>query len=595
MAQMIKERNEVPDVDKWNLDSMYDDEDLWKSDMKDLDDSIGEIKKFRGKLDSPGTIADMIRQTDDISRILEKAYTYAHLRHDEDLRVTKYQELHDIAVTKMVKIETESSFIIPEILSKPKEFLDGLLEADELIFAIVPLKDIIRKKDHFLSEKEEVLLSMADEALETPSKAFKMLNDADLKFGNIEDENGEMVELSHGRYITFVTSPNRDLRERAFKKLYSVFNDHKNTFAALLEGELKKRMFRSTARKYSSSIEASLDNDEVTVEVYDSLIKAVNDHLPSMFNYLDIRKRVLNIDQVHLYDVYTPLVKDFERKIPYEEAWDIVLQAMEPLGDEIGTILRKARKERWIDIYENRGKRSGAYSSGCYDSQPYILLNYEGKVNDVFTLAHELGHSVHSYLANRNQPHLTADYRIFVAEVASTVNENLLLHHLSKIWTSEKERAYLVNHHLDSFKGTVFRQTMFAEFEKKISEMVDNNVPLTADGLSDIYGKLNRDHFGPRTFLDDEIKLEWARIPHFYYNFYVYKYATGYSAATAISNGIVDGSGDLEAYVNMLKSGGSKPPIDLLKGAGVDLTTPEPINKGLELFDRLVIELDSAL
>ncbi len=588
----IRERSEIPEEMRWDLQRMYEDEDVWEKELDSVRNRIGEITDLKGTLKDTKSIARIIRLTDEISRILERVYTYSHLRHDEDLRNRRYQELHDRAVNMVVKLETAGSYIIPEILELPKKKLNDLLKEDELRFAEVPLKEIIRKKEHFLSKREERLLAMADEALETPSKAFKMLNDADLKFPTIKDREGNEVELSHGRYISFMTSDNREVRMNAFKALYSVYDEHKNTFASLIEGELKKRMFRSRARNYSSSLEASLDSDEVTEDVYNSLIEAVRKHLPSMYDYLDLRKRVLDLEQVHFYDVYAPLVKDFDRKIPYEEAWEMVIAAMEPLGDEVASILKKARDNRWIDVYENRGKRSGAYSSGCYDSPPYIMMNYEGKVNDVFTLAHEIGHSVHTYLANENQPHITADYRIFVAEVASTVNENLLLRHLSDIWTSNDERIYLTNHHLDSFKGTVFRQTMFSEFEKEIASLVENDKPLTAEGLSEIYGKLNEDHFGPRTFHDNEIDLEWARIPHFYYNFYVYKYATGFSAATAISKGIVEGKLDLDDYLGMLKKGGSEPPLELLRGAGVDLSTPAPIDEGLKLFDSLVENLN---
>ncbi len=591
----IRERSEIEIPMKWDLEGMYGNEAEWERDLRWIEERTKTIVDLKGTLNKPSTIADMIRRTDDISRKLEKVYTYSHLRHDEDLKNRRYQELHDRAVNIMVKLETETSFIIPEILELPIEKLSALPEEEVLKFAEVPLREMIRRKEHFLSKEEEKLLAMVDDALETPSKAFKMLNDADLTFPVIQDEEGNEVELSHGRYISFMTSDDRGVRERAFKALYSVYKAHRNTFTVLLEGEIKKRMFRSRARKYPSQLAASLDSDEVTVEVYGSLIEAVKRHLPSMYDYLDIRKRVLGIDQVHFYDVYAPLVKDFDKRIPYEEAWEIVTEALEPLGSDVTSILGKARNSRWIDVYENRGKRSGAYSSGCYDSYPYILLNYDEKVNDVFTLAHELGHSIHTYLSNKNQPHLTADYRILVAEVASTVNENLLLHHLSKIWTTREERAYLVNHHLDSFKGTVFRQTMFAEFEKEVSEIIERGVPLTADGLSEVYGRLNDEHFGPGTFHDQEINLEWSRIPHFYYNFYVYKYATGFSAATAISNGLINGSLDLDDYLGMLKKGGSSPPLDLLRGVGVDLSSPEPIDKGLTLFDSLVNELDGLL
>jgi oligoendopeptidase F len=591
----IAERKEIAEYFRWDIGRLYPDEDQWEKDMKWIAEERPSFTKFKGRLKDPETIAELFILTDEISRKLEKVFTYAHLKHDEDLRVTRYQELHDRAMNEMNLMEMDTSFIIPEILQLPASDLESLLVEDVLEFARVPLKEIIRKKDHFLSKEEEMLLAMSDDALDTPGKAFRMLNDADLTFPSIKNESGEEVELSHGRYISFMISDNREVRKNAFKALYSVYRSHRNTFAALLEGELKKRMFRSKARKYTSSLASSLDNDEVTPDVYDSLIEAVRNHLPSMHDYLDIRRRVLDIEQVHMYDVYAPLVKDFERTVPYEEAWEMVIEALRPLGDEVNSILNEARNGRWIDVYENRGKRSGAYSSGCYDSIPYILMNYEGKVNDIFTLAHELGHSIHTYLANENQPHINADYRIFVAEVASTVNENLLLHYLSGKWISREERIFLTNHHLDSFKGTVFRQTMFAEFEKEVSSIVEERIPLTAEGLSSRYGDLNKAHFGPRTYQDEEISLEWARIPHFYYNFYVYKYATGFSAASAISNRILRGKGDLEDYLGMLKAGGSKPPLELLRDAGVDLETPQPVNEGLDLFDSLVERLGSLL
>ncbi|MGA1820988.1 MAG: oligoendopeptidase F [Thermoplasmatota archaeon] len=591
----LPDRSDVPLEHRWDLSNLYSNDDLWEKDLKKVEGSIPRILKFRGRLaGSIDDLSDCLRYIDDLSRLMEKVYNYSHLRHDENTADTNYQGMDDRAKRMLVNVDTAMSFMVPEILSMKKEDLVKLLEEPKLRFAYVPLREIIRKKDHFLSEKEERIMSMAEEPLESPSKIFRMLNDADLKFPNITDRSGNEVEITHGRFIGFMMDQDRNIREDAFRGFYSSYTAHKNTYCAALEGDFKKRVFRSRIRNYSSSLEASLDSDEVTPEVYTGLIDAVREKLPAMYKYVQLRKRSLGLDRLHMWDVYAPLVKDFEKEVTFDEASEIVISALEPLGEEVQDIIKEGLSGRWIDRFENRGKRSGAYSSGCYDSPPYILMNYDNKVKDLFTLAHEMGHSVHTFLSNRNQPHMTADYRIFVAEVASTVNEILLMNYLRGKWTSMEERTFLVNHHLEGFKGTVFRQTMFAEFERDVSVMVENGIPLTPDSLCELYGKLNGDYFGPDVELDEEIRMEWARIPHFYYNFYVYKYATGYSSATAIARRILEG-GDLENYLAMLKAGGSKPPLELLKGAGVDLATPEPVRSALEVFSDLVDEMDGLI
>jgi len=593
--EKIPERKEMDERYQWDLSPMYGDMNQVEREMDELSSEIPGLSSFRGTLKDAERIAEAIRTTDDMSRRLEKIFTYAHLMHDSDLRRQDFQMLHKKAVNLLTRFESESSFMVPEILQLPMDELRRLRDSKTLRFARVQMREIIRRKEHFLSPEEERLLAMADDALETPSRTFTMLNDADITLPRVKDEAGNEIELSHSRYGVLMRSRNRDVRKNAFSALYSFYGSHINTFASLLEGELRKRRFLSRARNYDSCLEASLDADEVTTDVYTSLISAVRSHLPSMYRYLDTRRRGLKIDKVHMYDIHAPLVPEFERKITYREAWRIVREALEPLGNEVASVLDKAESSGWIDVYENRGKRSGAYSSGCYDSPPYILLNYEGRLDDIFTLAHELGHSIHTYLANRNQPHITADYRIFVAEVASTVNENLLLSHLSDKWTSKAERAHLTEHHIDSFAGTVFRQTMFARFEKKVSEMVERDEPLTAEGLSGTYMELVREHFGPSVHADDEISMEWARIPHFYYNFYVYKYATGFSAASAITSAILGGDLDVDDYLGMLKAGGSEPPLELLRRVNIDLTEPSTLNRGLVLFDGLVNDLDGML
>ena len=590
----IKTRSDIESRFKWDLSKMYSSDDEWKADLERLRSEINEIGKFEGTLsESNRRIAKLFRLYDGLERSMEKVFTYAHLKHDEDLTDSKYKSMFDMAMIAHVKLSEISSFIAPEIASMEDNKLEGLLEDPELEFARVPLRDLIRMKEHFLSREEERLLSMAGEVFAVPSRVFSMLNDADLRFPSIEDSSGNPIEVTHGRYVGLLMSPDREIRRRAFKSLYSSYDSHINTFCASLEGEMKHRVFNARARKYDGALQASLDWDEVSVDVYENLIRSVRDNLPDMYRYQGIRKKALSIDELHMWDVYVPLVKDFERKFTFEEAKEIVIAALEPLGEEVVGIAEEAFRDRWIDRYESRGKRSGAYSSGCYDSPPYILMNFDGSIRDLFTIIHELGHSIHTYLSNKSQPHITADYKIFVAEVASTVNEILLLEYLKDRWRSNEERLFLINHHIDGFKGTVFRQTMFAEFERDITSTVERDEPLTPEMLSSAYFDLNSNYHGPHIESDSEIGLEWARIPHFYYNFYVYKYATGYSAANAIASSITGGKTSfVDNYLDMLRAGGSKPPLEVLGMANVDLRVTEPIDRGLEKFSSLVSEME---
>ncbi|MGA1866023.1 MAG: oligoendopeptidase F [Thermoplasmatota archaeon] len=590
----VPSRDDIDEKFKWDLSPLYRGVEPWEEEFRLIEEEIPHLTSFKGKLSgSNSVIAQYIRFSDELSRKLERSYTWSHLKHDEDLNDPLYQSIHDRIINLMVKIETATAFFVPEILSLPEDRIEGLLKDPELEFARVPLRSIIRTRKHFLSEKEERLLAMAEDVLEASSKTYRMLNDADLRFPSVTDGEGNIIEISHGRFLGLMLDPEREVRKRTLEGYYSPYQSFRNTFTSTLEGELKRRAFNAKARNYSSALEASLDSDEVSEDLYDSLIDAVHGALPDFHRYIELRKRALGVDELHIYDVYVPLVGKFERKFDFEEAKGLVLNALSPLGDDVLNIVSGGLSSRWIDVYENRGKRSGAYSSGCYDSPPYILMNYDGNIREVFTIAHEMGHSVHSYLSNRQQPHITADYRIFVAEVASTVNEVLLLHYLMDIWKTEEEQAYLVNHYLESFKGTVFRQTMFAEFEKSVQAMVEEGIPLTPDLLMDQYGKLNRKYFGPNMTIDLQIELEWARIPHFYYNFYVYKYATSFCAANAIASRILRGdASQLERYTSLLKAGGSKPPVDLLKEAGVDLRTVDPITEALNEFGDLVTHMD---
>lgn len=590
----LKNRSDVPEEHTWDLSRLYESVDGWEKDLAALERDMTKISDFQGKLgDSNSTLAECIRLEDELDRRLEQLYTYSHLRHDEDTADTTHMAMHDRARNLAVRLGTLSSYIVPEILSLPDDRLDGLLDDPELAFARVPLGEILRTRQHYLSPPEEMILAMASDPLGAASKTFSLLNDADMKFPTIKDEEGSEVELTHGRYTGFMMSAERRVRKDAMKALYGQYRQFKNTYTSTLDGQMKKLAFLAKVRKYKSAREGSLDDDHVTEDIYDTLIDTVRDYLPAFYRYVSLRKRMLCVDDLHMYDVYAPLIPDFERDIPYDEAVDTVRDALAPLGDEVGAIVDKGFSSRWIDRFENRNKRSGAYSSGCFDSPPYILLNYDSKITDLFTMAHEMGHSVHSYLSNHNQPHIQADYPIFLAEVASTVNENLLVAHLRDKWDTRDAQAFLVNHHLEGFKGTVFRQTMFAEFERDVAAMVERGEPLTPDILSAHYRKLNVDYFGPEMAIDPEIDLEWSRIPHFYYNFYVYKYATGYCAATALSRMILDGDDRaLDRYLTFLRSGGSKPPLDTLADAGVDLRSPEPVKRALDVFSALIDEME---
>ncbi|SHH40656.1 oligopeptidase F. Metallo peptidase. MEROPS family M03B [Caloranaerobacter azorensis DSM 13643] len=594
----VKDRNQIEEKFKWNLESMYENDEKWEEDFQIVKKLIEQIKQYKNRVGESGkTLLEVLELESKILRIVENVYTYAKMRKDEDTRNDKYQALTDRATSLMVEVEESTSFIVPEILLIDESILNDYFENVEgLKLYRHYIERIVRRKKHYLSPEEEAIIAQAGELANSPETIFGMLNNADMKFPTITDEKGNEITITHGNFIKLMESKDRRVRKDAFKGLYDTYNKYRNTFAVTLSSNIKKDIFYSKVRKYNSSLEAALDVNNIPVEVYDNLIKAVHDNLSSMYRYVKLRKKVLGLDELHMYDLYTPLVKDIDMEIPYEEGKKIVLEGLRPLGDEYIEIVEEGFNSRWIDVYENRGKRSGAYSWGTYDSYPFILLNYQNNLDSVFTLAHELGHSLHSYYSRENQPYIYGDYSIFVAEVASTVNEAILMEYMISKAKNKDEKLYLLNHYLEQFRGTVYRQTMFAEFEKLIHEEIENGRSLTADSLCRMYKELNRKYYGPDIVIDDEIAMEWARIPHFYYNFYVYQYATGFSAAIALSQKILkEGRESVDRYINFLKSGNSDYPINVLKKAGVDMTTPQPVDNALKLFNKLLDEMESLL
>jgi len=593
-----RERKDIDTKYKWDLSTLYANDEMWEEDSKKAKELSKKIKEYQGKLTTNSMILlEVLKLRDQLSRITENIYTYAKMRQDEDTRNSTYQALTDRATGLMVEVEESLSFIVPELLMVEEDKIKSYIEeTKELEIYAHYLDNILRRKAHTLSPREEAILAQTGDIATASENTFGMLNNADIKFPVIKDESNQDIEITHGTFIPLMESKDRRVRQDAFKGLYSTYYNFKNTFASTLSGNVKKNIFYSKLRNYNSALEASLDKDNIPTEVYHNLIKTVGDNLSSLHKYVSLRKKALGLDELHMYDLYTPIVKDVDMKISYEEGQQIVLKALASLGDEYVNIVSDGLNSRWIDVYENRGKRSGAYSWGTYDSNPFILLNYQDTLDNVFTLAHELGHSLHSYYSKKNQPYIYGGYSIFLAEVASTTNEALLMDYLLKNVRTQEEEMYLLNHYLEQFRGTVYRQTMFAEFELAIHKHVEQGGSLTADWLCDKYKALNVKYYGPDIVVDDEIAIEWARIPHFYYNFYVFQYATGFSAATALSQKILDeGEPAIEKYIGFLKSGSSDYPINVLKKAGVDMTTPEPIEKALKLFGELVDKMEKLI
>lgn len=598
MTKEVPKRSEIPKELTWNLESIFATDEAWEEEFNALQEALPQITAYQGKLGNSATdLYNMFVLQDALSERLGKLFTYAHMRSDEDTTNDFYQALNLKAENLLTHFSSQMSFIVPEIIQIDEESLDKFLqEKPELQHYKKTLDEISRQRKHVLSEQEEVLLSEASDALSNSSQVFGMLNNADLTFPSILNENGEEVDVTHGRYIGFMESKDREVRKAAFHSMYDTFGNYRNTFAATLNGNVKKNNFYAKARMYDSARQAALDSNKIPESVYDNLVDAINEKLPLLHRYADLRKRLLDVDELHMYDLYTPLVKDIDMTFTYEEAKDIVLKSLEPLGQEYVSIVREGFDNRWIDVMENKGKRSGAYSSGVYGTQPFILMNWQGNLNDLYTLIHELGHSVHSYYTHQNQPFRYGNYSIFVAEVASTCNEALLSEYLLNNLESEKERLYILNHFLEGFRGTVFRQTMFAEFEHQIHQLDQQGEPLTAERFTDIYYDLNKTYFGDNMTIDEEIGFEWARIPHFYMGYYVYQYATGYAAATSLANQILTEKGPaVERYKNFLKAGSSDFPIEVLNKAGVDMTSKSPILEALDVFEEKLNEFENLM
>lgn len=591
-------REEIDSKYKWDLSSMFPSDEAFEAGLEELKAYCPKLLAFKGRIStSAQALLEFLQLEDQMNLLLYKIINYAERKSDEDTRVAKYQAYVANATSAYTQVGEATSWFAAELLAIPAESVEKFYaEVPALEFYRRKLNKILNQREHTLSAEEEALLARAEELAVQPTNIFSMFDDADLTFDDAVDSEGKAHKLTSGSFVPLLMDSDRVLRESAFKQLYSRFGEFRNTSAAILTSQVKNLQFFSSSRKYASSLEAALAENEIPVEVYNNLIDAVHQNFPAFYKYVDLRKRVMGLDELHFWDVYTPLVDDVDMKFTYEEACDLIVKALAPMGEEYVGLVKKGLESRWVDVYETPGKRSGAYSAGGKGMNPVMLLNFQGGLDDVYTLIHEMGHSLHTYHSSHNQEITYSDYSIFVAEVASTCNEALLSHYLLEHETDPARHAYILNHFLEGFRGTIYRQCMFAEFERDISQMNADGVALNAEVLSERYGKLCADYFGPGIELDEEIKLEWSRIPHFYYNFYVYQYCIGFSAAIALSQRILsEGEPAVKDYIGYLSGGCSKTPIELLRGAGVDMATPDPVNAALKYFGQLVDQLEQEL
>ncbi|MGD9158045.1 MAG: oligoendopeptidase F [Desulfobacteraceae bacterium] len=596
MAQKtIPERKNIPEIHRWDLSPMFSSDEEWNSLYSEIEKKLPVYETYRGRLGESGPVlAEALGFILETGRSIEKLYVYTHLRNDEDKSNQQYLGMYQRAITLYTQAAELASFFTPEIQKIDDDRIKTFLEDDNLKEYGFYLEKILRYKPHTHDEKIEQILAMSQDFAQGMSQAFGQLDNVDLKFGNITDETGESIELSHGNFSTFLINPDREIRKKVFHQYYSEYKDHENTIATTLSYSNKKNIFYSRVRNFESARSAALFSDDVPKEVYDNLVSTVHDNLDPLFDYFRFRKETLGLDELHFYDTYVPIVPDIKFSMPYEEAVEVCVKALAPLGKEYTDTLKNGLLNGWVDRYENKGKRSGAYSSGCYDSLPYILMNYEDKnINSLYTLTHEAGHSMHSYLSIKNQPYVDYEYTIFVAEVASTFNETLLSGYLLDLYKDDPAmKAYILNREVDNFRATLYRQTMFAEFEKVSHAILEQNQPLTLETIKGEYRKLLDDYFGDTMVIDPELELECLRIPHFYSAFYVYKYATGISAAIALADMVVKGGEEArDSYLNFLKLGGSKFPLDELLDAGVDMRTPEPVRQAIAHFEKRVGQL----
>ncbi|SEO24032.1 oligoendopeptidase F [Paenibacillus sp. OV219] len=589
----VPKRSETVAEHRWKLEDIFADQSAWDKEYAQAKEQMKKVEAFQGKLADAQQLKACFELEDELSLKVERLYVYANMKHHEDTAEPTFQALSDKSKKLSVETGEALSFITPEVLSLSDDALGAMIENADLAKYRQTLEEMRRQKAHVLSKSEEALLAQVGNISQAPGTIFSMLNNADLKFPKVKDENGDEVELTQGRYIQFLESKNREVREGAFKAMYDTYGKLKNTIASTLAANVTKNLFYSRARKYPSTLEMSLYGDNIPKEVYTNLISTIHKHLPLMHRYMELRKKLLKVDELHMYDLFAPLVDEFKMDITYEEAKKTVSESLKPLGQDYLTVLQDGFDKSWIDVYENEGKRSGAYSWGAYGTHPYVLLNHKDNLNSMFTLTHEMGHALHSYYSDTTQEYRDAQYTIFLAEVASTLNEALLMDYMLKKSTDPKEKMYLLTYYADQFRTTVFRQTMFAEFEKIIHERAEEGDSLTPQEFSKIYYDLNKLYYGEGMVIDKDIEMEWARIPHFYTSFYVYKYATGFSAATSFSKQILEeGAPAVERYLSFLKSGGSDYSINILKKAGVDMSTPEPIEQAMSVFEELIAQME---
>ena len=596
MAKELLKRSEVKEENTWKLSDMYETNEAWEADLKKIDELASELEQMEGTVTaSAKNLLKVCNTMAKMDQKIELAYNYAERLSDQDTKDTTHQAMVQKIMMLYAGISSRLAFIDPEILETKEEVLESYYkEENQLEFYRKWVEEIQRLKPHRLTADQEKLLALASEVCQNPEQTFSMFNNADIQFPEILDENGEKVRISHGRFVRLLESADRRVRKDTFEQYYKTYAQFINTAASIYSGQVKQQIFRARARKYNSTLEAAVDANNVSPKVYENLVKTVNANMDKMHRYVSLRKKCLGVDELHMYDIYTPMIPDAAKKISFEEAKKTVLKALAPLGEDYVNKVKEGFENRWIDVYENEGKRSGAYSAGAYGTHPFVLLNYNESLDDMFTLAHEMGHAMHSYYSNETQPYIYSQYKIFVAEVASTCNEVLLMEYLLKNTTDKKERAYLLNHYLDSFKGTVYRQTQFAEYEMLTNKMAEDGESLTAETLNQAYLELNKKYYGPDMVSDDEIALEWARIPHFYYNFYVYQYATGFSSAVAIAHNILkNGAPAVEQYKKFLSGGCSMAPVELLKIAGVNLEEPTAIQDALNVFGDILSEMEA--
>lgn len=592
MKQTVK-RKDIAVENTWKLEDLVADQSAWDKEYQEVKSLLGKIPPFQGKLNNPTAVKECFQLEDEISLHTERLYVYSSMLHHEDTAEPGPQALSDKAQRLSVEVGETLSFITPEILALSEEQLQELVKAPELADYKNTLRDMIHQKPHVLSKEQEALLAQAGNVTQAPGNIFSLLNNADLKFPKIKDEDGDEVELTHGNYIQFLESDNREVRKAAFDAMYDTYGKLRNTLGATLGANINKNIFYAKARKYPSVLEMTLYGDKIPKEVYTNLIDTIHESLPLLQRYMKLRAKLLKVDQLHMYDLFAPLIEEFKWDISYPQAQKTVAEALKPLGGDYLKVLNEGFHDRWIDIYENEGKRSGAYSWGAYGTHPYVLLNHKDNLNSMFTLAHEMGHAMHSYLSDTSQNYRDAQYTIFLAEVASTTNEALLMDYLLKKTEDPKAKMYLLTYYADQFRTTVFRQTMFAEFEKIIHERTEAGESLTPQDYSKIYYDLNKLYHGGDMAVDQAIEMEWARIPHFYTSFYVFKYATGFSAATSFSKQILDeGKPAVDRYLGFLKSGGSDYSIDILKKAGVDMSSPQPIKQAMDVFKSVIEQME---